>query len=103
MLSKEAEAKKTEVAVSSKERTVDPVVESSNPKKRPAEVSKDRQAKKLKESETSIPQAGIPAPPTSGDAHLDLHQDVSFSFFFLSSPDSTCPRFLKHLILFFLV
>ena len=103
MLSKEAEAKKTEVVVSSKERTVGPVIEPSNPKKRPAEVSKDKQAKKLKENEASIPQAGIPVPPTSGDAHLDLHQDVSFSFFFLSSPDSACPRFLKHLILFFLV
>ena len=88
MLSKEAEAKETEVVVSSKERTVDPVIEPSNPKKRPAEVSKDKQAKKLRESEASIPQAEIPVPPTSSDARLDLHQDVSFSFFFLSSSDS---------------
>ena len=95
MLSKEAEAKKTEVVVSSKERTVDPVIEPSNPKKRPAEVSKDKQAKKLKESEASIPQAEIPVPPTSSDAHLDLHQDVSFSFFFLSSSDSAVLVFLN--------
>ena len=80
MLSKEAEAKKTEVVVSSKERTVDPVIEPSNPKKRPAEVSKDKQAKKLKEGEASIPQGEVPVPPTSSDAHLDLHQDVSFLF-----------------------
>ena len=75
MLSKKTEA---EVAVSSKERTADPVIKPSNPKKRLAEVSKDKQAKKLKEGEASIPQAEIPVPPTSSDAYLDLHQDVSF-------------------------
>ena len=67
MLSKKMEAKKAEVTVSSKERTTDPVIEPSNPKKRPAEVSKDKQAKKLKEGEASIPQAEIPVPPTSSD------------------------------------
>ena len=77
-LSKKVEAKKAEVTVSSKERTVDPVIEPSNPKKRPAEVSKDKQAKKLKEGEASIPQSETPVPPTSSSAHLDLHQDVSF-------------------------
>ena len=95
MLSKKVEAKKTEVVVSSKEKAVDPVIEPSNPKKRPVEVSKDKQAKKLKKSETSIPQAGISVPPTSSDAHLDLHQDVSFSFFFLSSSDSAVLVFLN--------
>ena len=84
MLSKKMEAKKAEVTVSSKERTADPVIEPSNPKKRPAEVSKDKQAKKLKEGEASIPQAEIPVPPTSSDAHLDLHQDVSFFILVLS-------------------
>ena len=74
--------------MSSKERMVDPVIEPSNPKKRPAEVSKDKQAKKLKEGEASIPRAEIPVPPTSSDAHLDLHQDVSSLFFFLSSSAS---------------
>ena len=78
MLSTKVEAKRAEVTVSSKEKTVDPVVEPSNPKKRPAEVSKDKQAKKLKEGEASIPQSETPVPPTSSNAHLDLHQDVSF-------------------------
>ena len=78
MLSKKLEDKKAEVTVSSKEITVDPVIEPSNPKKRPAEVSKDKQAKKLKEGEASIPQSETPVPPTSSSAHLDLHQDVSF-------------------------
>ena len=78
MLSKKVEARKAEVTVSSKERTVDPVIEPSNLKKRPAEVSKDKQAKKLKEGEASIPQSEIPVPPISSGAHLDLHQDVSF-------------------------
>ena len=83
-LSKKVEAKKAEVTVSSKEKTVDLVIEPSNPKKRPAEVSKDKQAKKLKEGEASIPQPEVLVPPTSGSAHLKLHQDVSFissSFF----------------------
>lgn len=87
-LSKKMEGKKPEVVVSSKERVVDPVIEPSNPKKRPAEVSKDKQAKKLKEGEASIPQAEIPVPPTTSDVHLDLHQDVSFLFFFVSSSAS---------------
>ena len=93
MLSKETEAKKTEVAVSSKERTADPVIKPSNPKKRLAEVSKDKQAKKLKEGEASIPQAETRMPPTSSDTHLDLHQDVSFlfsSFLHLLRPFSFC-------------
>ena len=81
MLSKKMETKRAEVDVSSKERTVDPMIEPSNPKKRQAEVSKDKQAKKLKEGEASIPQSETPVPPTSSNAHLDLHQDVSSSSF----------------------
>ena len=77
-LSKKLEAKKAETTVSSKEKTVDPVVEPLNPKKRPAEVSKDKHAKKLKEDEASIPQPELPVPPTSSGAHLELHQDISF-------------------------
>ena len=83
MLSKKTETKRAEVVVSSKERTVDPMIEPSNPKKRPAEVSKDKQAKKLKEGEASIPQPELPVPPTLSSAHLKLHQDVSFISSFL--------------------
>ena len=86
--------------MSSKERTADPVIEPSNPKKRPAEAPKDKQAKKLREGEASIPQAEIPVPPTSSDAHLGLHQDVSFCSlpFFICFG---CSCSLKYLILFF--
>ena len=41
--------------MSSKEKTVDPVVEPSNPKKRPVGESEDKRAKKPKEGEASIP------------------------------------------------
>ena len=71
-------AKEAEAAVSSKEKIIEPAAEPLNPKKRLAGVSKDKQAKKLKESEASIPQPELPVPPTSSGAHLDLHQDVSF-------------------------
>ena len=76
-LSKKLKAKKAETAVSSKEKIVEPVVEPLNPKKRPAEDSKDKRAKKLKEGEASIPQPELPVPPTLSGAHLELHQDVS--------------------------
>ena len=69
--------------MSSKEKIVDPVVEPLNPKKRLAGVSKDKQAKKLKEGEASIPQPELPVPLTSSGAHLELHQDVSFVSSFL--------------------
>ena len=83
MLSKKLEAKKAEVTVSSKEKTVDPVVEPLNPKKRPAKDSKDKRAKKLKEGEASIPQPEVPMPPISSGTHLELHQDVDFISSFL--------------------
>ena len=82
-LSKKVEAKKAEVTVSSKEKIVDPVVEPSNPKKRLAEDSKDKLAKKLKEGEALIPQPEVPVPPTSSGTHLELHQDVDFISSFL--------------------
>ena len=83
-LSKKMEAKKAETAVSSKEKVVDPVVEPSNPKKRPAGEMKDKQAKKPKKGEALIPQRELPVPPTSTGVHIELHQDVSFiSSFFL--------------------
>ena len=65
MLSKKVETKKAEVTMSSKERTANPVVEPSNLKKRPAREMKDKQAKKPKEGEASIPQRELPVPPTS--------------------------------------
>ena len=87
-MSKKLEAKKAEAAVSSKEKMVEPAAEPSNPKKRPAEDSKDKQANKpreQRESGASIPQSELPVPPTADNAHLELHQDVSFisSLFFI--------------------
>ena len=81
-LSKRLEVKKAETAVSSKEKIVEPVVEPLNPKKRPAEDSKDKQAKKPKEREASTPQPELPMPPTSSSAQMELHQDASFIFSF---------------------
>ena len=109
-LLKKLETKKAETALPSKEKMVEPAAETSNPKKRQAEDSKDKQAKKpreQRESEASIPRSDPPVPPTADSAHLELHQDVSFisSFFFISIPLfasillTVCSSFLPHSLL----
>ena len=71
--------------MSSKEKIIDPAAEPSKSKKRQAEDLKEKPSKKPKEdreSEASIPQSELPAPPATGETLLEPHQDVSSSLIF---------------------